>query len=241
MLAIICVSLSFLNFSSCFSSFLMIGTKVLKNMLKPNLALISQRQTYGHPFRHALATDSLSDLNVLSNLGGGTVFPLYNYSSEPILNIHKRFLDDVKIILGFLPGGESIFYYIYGVLYSNTYRNIFKASLQSDYPRIPFPTDPDLFIKISALGEILVNLHLARSTPLKVNQPEITPEIENYIIGTYPVLKKWKKERQNILLNEDENKYYGHIAEVIRKTIRLENELNSLIDNLIKNSSKKIF
>jgi predicted helicase len=56
--------------------------EVMQHMLHKNTALVTQRQTYGWPFRHIFAANMLSDLNLTSNLGGGSVFPLYLYSLE---------------------------------------------------------------------------------------------------------------------------------------------------------------
>ncbi len=56
--------------------------EVMRHMLHKNMALITQRQTYGWPFRHVFVANMLSDLNVVSNLGGGSVFPLYLYPVE---------------------------------------------------------------------------------------------------------------------------------------------------------------
>jgi predicted helicase len=56
--------------------------EVLQHMLKHNLALICQRQTYGLDFHHIFVTDKISDHNFISNLGGCNVFPLYLYPVE---------------------------------------------------------------------------------------------------------------------------------------------------------------
>jgi predicted helicase len=65
---------------------------------------------------------------------------------------------------------EEIFYYIYGVLYSNIYRQKYEEFLQIDFPRIPFTSDYQLFQETSQLGKQLVELHLLKSSLL--SQPE---------------------------------------------------------------------
>jgi len=58
---------------------------------------------------------------------------------------------------------EQVFHYIYAVLYAPTYREKYADFLRRDFPRIPFPADPELFAELAALGKKLVALHLLRS------------------------------------------------------------------------------
>ncbi len=168
----------------------------LRNMLKSNIALIAQRQTYGLNFNHAFVTDVISDLNFISNLGGGTVFPLYIYDREPIevaSNIQQSLLSSSQlsstaggksqnINWNVLPGWmatiqpftspvttnfvqvpEAIFYYIYAILYSNSYRKKYQEFLKSNFPRIPFTNDYKTLQYLAVLGEQLVEVHLLKS------------------------------------------------------------------------------
>ena len=61
---------------------------------------------------------------------------------------------------------EEIFCYMYAVLYAPSYRTKYAESLKSDFPRIPFTKDKDLFTKLAALGKKLVDLHLLKSSEL---------------------------------------------------------------------------
>jgi predicted helicase len=36
---------------------------------------------------------------------------------------------------------EDIFYYVYGILYSNVYRKKYAEFLKIDFPRVPFTSD----------------------------------------------------------------------------------------------------
>jgi predicted helicase len=58
---------------------------------------------------------------------------------------------------------EAVFYYIYAILYSDTYRESYQEFLKSDFPRIPFTNDIKIFEKLAILGEQLVELHLLKS------------------------------------------------------------------------------
>jgi predicted helicase len=59
-----------------------------------------------------------------------------------------------------LKFGTEIFYYIYGVLFSPTYRENYKELLTVDFPRVPFPSNYLLFQKMSELGKKIADYHL---------------------------------------------------------------------------------
>ena len=109
------------------------------------------------------------------------LFPLYLYPDESkgkrldekaskqkrIPNISKDFLHALKEVLGEEPTPEEIFYYIYAVLYSPTYRKRYEEFLKVDFPRIPLPSDTERFKKLSELGKELVELHLLKHPALQ--------------------------------------------------------------------------
>jgi predicted helicase len=55
-------------------------------------------------------------------------------------------------------------YYVYAILYSNTYRSTFRYSLLTDFPVIPFTATPEYFLEIAEYGKKLIDIHL-RSLP----------------------------------------------------------------------------
>lgn len=71
------------------------------------------------------------------------------------------------------PSPEEIFYYIYAVLYSNTYRTQYAEFLKTDFPRVPFTKNYKLFIEMGRHGKELVDLHLLRS-------PNLDPPIARF-------------------------------------------------------------
>ena len=107
-------------------------------------------------------------------------FPLYLYPDEPkgkllvekaskperTPNFTAEFLHAVKSALGTEPTPEEIFYYIYAVLYSPSYRKRYEEFLKIDFPRIPLPEDYERFKKLSELGKELVELHLLKHPSL---------------------------------------------------------------------------
>ena len=49
----------------------------------------------------------------------------------------------------------NLFDYIYAVLYNENYREKYKEFLKIEFPRVPYPTDKDLFFKLANLGKQL--------------------------------------------------------------------------------------
>lgn len=80
-----------------------------------------------------------------------------------------------------LPKPETILYYIYAVLSSNTYRDNYADGLKIDFPRIPFTHDFPLFSEFARLGEQLANLHLMKSPKLDITYSKFAVEGDNYI------------------------------------------------------------
>ena len=156
--------------------------QVMKNMLKDNLGLITVRQVAEGVFNHAFVADTIIDRRITwSDKGAAYLFPIYIYKTvkdedlfseatfkeakkEP--NIKIEIFDKLKETYSSDITPEQIFYYIYAVLYSNTYRTKYAEFLKIDFPRVPFTANYNLFIKLSELGEELVSLHLLKSSKL---------------------------------------------------------------------------
>lgn len=66
-----------------------------------------------------------------------------------------------------LVNPEEVFCYIYGLLYSNAYRKKYAEFLKTDFPRVPFTSNPKLFTSVAKKGEELIELHLFKSGKLK--------------------------------------------------------------------------
>jgi predicted helicase len=155
---------------------------------------------------------------------------------------------------------EGIFKYIYAVLHSPTYRSRYQDFLRIDFPRIPLTGSLVLFHEISKLGGELVSLHLLESPKItqfitqftgegdnsipkkpvykdgavwiNANQRfENVPEaVWNFHIGGYQVCEKWLKDRKGRRLNEDDITHYQKIVVALNETIRLMQEIDTVID-----------
>jgi predicted helicase len=76
---------------------------------------------------------------------------------------------------------RSIFNYIYSILYSSTYRNKYEEFLESDFPRIPFTSNLQVFCKIQELGQELVDLHLMKDDSLKKSKTKFQGQGEHTV------------------------------------------------------------
>jgi len=104
------------------------------------------------------------------------VFPLYIYPDVDLFNGGERYQRQANInpavysalekAYGKKVKAEELFYYIYAVLYSPPYRIRFAEFLKSDFPRIPFCKDFNVFRSMSRQGKNLVELHLLTSKKL---------------------------------------------------------------------------
>ena len=99
--------------------------------------------------------------------GGATVCPLYVYKDETDLtlfpsqselktpNIDEKINIKIREVFGREVSPEEIIFYVYAILYSPLYRNMYSEFLKTDFPRIPFTYDPEVFEEMARLGERL--------------------------------------------------------------------------------------
>lgn len=84
---------------------------------------------------------------------------------------------------------EEILGYIYALLHSPKYCALYAEFLKSDFPRIPFTSDVDLFRQLAAFGADLVALHLLQddypqASWVQVGQPSpLQSPITTFVTG----------------------------------------------------------
>jgi predicted helicase len=195
-----------------------------------NIVLVSTRQLTSIQFDHSFVTDKVSDMCFISNKGreSNYFFPLYLYFEEPVGAIHElplqrdipktkseripnftdKFLQAIKESVGPEPMPEEIFYYMYAVLYSNTYRTKYSEFLRIDFPRVPFTRDYNLFLEISKIGEEIGKLHLLES-------PLLDNSIADYPIEGEHLVKKplYDKKTQKLYINDEQ--YFGNVPQEV--------------------------
>ena len=77
---------------------------------------------------------------------------------------------------------EDIFYYVYGILHSPSYREKFQADLKKVLPRLPLVDEPRDFHTFSNAGKQLAELHLNyENIPANPNVKVIGREKNNFI------------------------------------------------------------
>jgi predicted helicase len=166
-----------------------------RQFIGENLALVTSRLLSKVPFNHSFVSQIVGSIIYITprTKERSYFFPLYLYSDETkpkrTLNFSKELLHAVKEALGTEPTPEEIFYYIYAVLYSPTYRKRYEEFLKIDFPRVPLTSDTDLFKTLCRLGSELVSRHLMES-----------PELDNLIT-------EFKGEGDNVVAAIGKNSY----------------------------------
>ncbi|MBU1180968.1 MAG: N-6 DNA methylase [Proteobacteria bacterium] len=248
---------------------------------KDNLSLSLTRRLRDPDWKHVLATHFITDKTLLSSRDNCYCFPLYLYQEknkpgkrsfgstmmlfEPEAdygvkkpNLSADFVDNLSRRFKKTPSPEQIFYYIYAVLYSETYRKKYAEFLKIDFPRVPFTNDHKVFVKMAGYGNRLVDLHLLQSQELdspvvrfqgigdnRVEKPKydetgllyinngqyfegITPEIWSCRIGGYQVCDKWLKDRKGRTLSLEEIKLYCRIVTALKNTIAVQKKIDAI-------------
>lgn len=130
-----------------------------------------------------VVSDVPIDANVFRR-GGVNVFPLYLYpnnnesAKKKSVNINQKFIGDIERKLGLKYdidsegdfvntfGPRDLFFYIYGYLFSSSYRIRYADFLKIDFPWIHITTNNDLFKEIVKFGEELTSIHQMNSATL---------------------------------------------------------------------------
>jgi len=156
---------------------------------------------------------------------------------------------------------EQILGYIYAILYSPFYRSKYSGFLKNDFPKIPFIDDETMFVKLSEIGNDLVDLHTFSKIPdciygsfigegncvidkinyannkLFINEKQYfdnTPEnVYNFTIGNYRIVERFLKERKDKQLDLDEINTIESIIKSLYITIEKMNELENITKQLI--------
>lgn len=146
---------------------------------KNNLCLLSSRQQATLGYKHSWVATLPANDCVISTTSreANQVFPLYLYPDNDSLqksvleettrsNFSQNFLNAITSKLDYTPTPEAIFYYIYAIFHSPTYRTRYAEFLKIDFPRVPLTSDDKLFRQLATYGEELVALHLMKSPKL---------------------------------------------------------------------------
>jgi predicted helicase len=153
--------------------------EVMRHMLRENLGLVSARSNKSSEMDHFFCSAAIMETKCGESTTQSCIFPLYLYpdtdkkylfsateAMHKTPNIDPTLLEALYKAYGKKPTPEEIFYYIYAVLYSNTYRTKYAEFLRIDFPRVPFTRNHKTFLEMGKYGKQLVELHLLKSTEL---------------------------------------------------------------------------
>lgn len=205
----------------------------LFGMTKDNLCLAMGRQTKNQMISHYFVSKEIIEKKYAEASTQCYCMPLYVYPdglselSERIVNFNMSLVHQIseKLALGYFESKESgngfseidLFDYCYAILYSPSYRLKHDTFLRIDFPRIPYPTNVELFNALAKLGSELRKLHLLEST--SVDDPISSyPQDGDNSITRKIVQKDWElydpvKNVGRVRINETQ--YFDQIPEKV--------------------------
>ncbi len=113
-----------------------------------------------------------------------------------------------------IPTPEQILYYTYAVLYAPAYRQTYAEFLKSDFPRVPFTKDYELFCDLAEFGEELTNLHLMKSEKLNDPIAKFQGEGNNVIAKSKKVGRNYVADEERVYINKEKQYFEGIPEEV---------------------------
>lgn len=239
-----------------------------------NIGIITARSNKSEDCSHFYISKYMSEAKCGERTTQSAIFPLFTYSTEfgktvRTPNLNPEIINEISAKLGlpFAPdsdGGETdsfapidILDYIYAVLHSPKYRETYKEFLKIDFPRVPYPTDVDMFWKMVKLGGEIRRLHLMESPLLDtlitrypingsnevekvtrkdnrvyINKTQYFEGVSdlawNFYIGGYQPLQKWLKDRKGRMLSDEDIIHYQKIVVALTETDRLMKEIDEV-------------
>jgi len=157
-------------------------------------------------------TDAVPDLQLLAN---GQCFPLYYYEENNVIQkgmfdednkndfirrdaISDFILERAKKIYGKNVTKEDIFYYVYGFLHSNQYKETFASDLKKMLPRLPLLEEVKDFWAFSKAGRRLADLHLNYETVAPFADAKVTGDDGKFY--TVEKLRFPKKDQKDTII-----------------------------------------
>ena len=218
----------------------------------------------GKTWQHSFIADHIIESTLISSKTGEItyLFPLYRYDSDDGTlvkneNLNPKFRDWINKRYNKKFSPEEILGCIYAILHSPRYRTRYVDFLKSDFPRIPFPESGDEFIRLSAIGNRLIQIHLLceyntaiteaiqlhggedikvtavkhQGDKLYINKTTyfapIPADIFNFPIGGYLPLDKYLKSRKGRKLTHDDIDTIKQTTAAITETIALMQQIDS--------------
>jgi predicted helicase len=147
--------------------------------------------------------------------------------------------------------------YIYSSLHSPSYREKYNDFLKIDFPRVPYPTNQDLFWNLVNMGSELRKIHLMEHPILDklitrfpsggsnevvkiqykdgrvyINSDQyfggVSEIVWKFYIGGYQPAQKWLKDRKGRTLTYEDIQHYQRIIVALTETDRIMKEIDEL-------------
>ena len=189
---------------------------VMQHMMGENVALVSPRRVeLAGGWHHAFAAELPIEHVAVSLKTIDYVFPLYVYTDispggktkdlheegPRTPNLAPDLLSSLNAAYGQEPSPDDVFHYIYAVLYAHTYREKYGQFLKTDFPRIPFAADFELFQSLAALGKRLVDLHLLKSPELDPPAARFQGEGDERVARTKSQGFRYESTEERVYIN----------------------------------------
>jgi predicted helicase len=209
-------------------------------------------------FSDAFVSSNIVQHHTLSLKEANNIAPLYveeaiDQTRQPNFDpqLHKKFLKSASHHLHGSPSPEDIFDYIYAVLHCPVYRETYAEFLKIDFPRIPWPSSPDMFWEMVPHGTALRRLHMMEDAVIGdtsahvfvgdgdgiVDKPEhregrvwinatqsfaaVPKLVWGFFIGGYQPAQKWLKDRKGRALGFEDIRHYQSIIKILSETDRI--------------------
>ena len=199
---------------------------VMRHMLAgQNLALCIGRQgrvVGAGEWNLIYCSQSIEDFNLFYR-GGNVNFPLYLYPtadrddlfahheiSERQPNLNRELVAALTKAHSQTPSPEEIFHYIYAILHVPTWRDKYAEFLRTDFPRVPFTSDRELFTEVATLGERLATLHLLTSPELDPPTCRFEGQGDAVVARTKTQGFRYDVDDQRMYINKTQ--YFGPVS-----------------------------
>jgi predicted helicase len=239
---------------------------VMQHIAEGDLSLVVNKKHVGDTFSHATVASSLvaHGVHYLGNRGQDFACPVYLAADEIDTERRVNFNTQIFARLQTLSQDDThdeadeidVFDYIYGTLYSPSYKARYSESLKIGFPRIPWPADASAFWSISAKGAKLRHLHLMEPAaigdtpyPFKgegdgtvdlyryqdgkvfISKHQFFDNVPQAVwelnIGGYQPAEKWLKDRKGRTLVFDDIRNYQKIIKAMYLTIKIVGEMQT--------------
>jgi len=228
---------------------------------KENISLLVSRQgeaANSESYDTTFIANSIVDFNFCRR-GGEIVCPLYLYENgEKIANLDPAIVAQIEAVVG-ATTPEDILDYVYAYLHAPSYRAQYGEFLKTDFPRVPLPSDKELFFDLVGHGRHLRGLHLLTAPAVQhaitsfpitgsdtveklAYQKErvyisdeqywdgVPQNVWNFYIGGYQPAQKYLKDRKGKKLTNAEFENYEQMIVALSETIKVMREIDQLLN-----------